>query len=236
MRIIRQPVDGKLLLVPRTKKEAVTVSAIKAVLLPGQTIEYDSKKVNNKGEVSQLYLYAGARREERTFNFQGITVHRNVFVGGVKLVLKGALKSDKEELGAIRDMCFFGSSGLVFLGTTKIGGVESLITTGAFCKKCQHPMITMRECEHMICDADVARCDHKYERSPIHGAGIDIRMGEACIECGQVKPLTEEQKNMSALDQALEVERELGVTIIFDNLGISAKELSDRLAEHSTKT
>jgi hypothetical protein len=161
---------------------------------------------------------------EKTGN---ITVHQTVYEGGVKFTLEGTSADDKRQGGSIRDVSFFGSSGLVFLGTTEVDGKLGVILTAMFCTKCSAPMISLSAVEWRICNACAAKCEHRYVRGIVHGGKAgNMGMGEYCEICGRGKPEPEGTRQKSQLERELEVQRETGVTVFDRDTGMDLQQIT----------
>ena len=153
-----------------------------------------------------IFMLVGVSEEERSDTSGNVTVHRTVHVDSVKLILIGTTEEDKHEVGRIRDACYFGSGGLIFIGETEVDGKKAIITTAKRCKHCGSGMIRYFDCERSTCDACAAKCEHNYVRGAIHGGGTDIGVGEFCDKCGRGKPKAEDEREKSVIEHHLAVE------------------------------
>lgn len=134
----------------------------------------------------QKLKYIGRGKDDEEDKF--CVVHFNF--GGEKnekLTVCGTTKDDKYGVNNIRNTCFFGSGGLVFIKETTVDGKPAIVVTALYCKSCGSPIIGMRA-EWKICDKCADECDHKYVEGPIHGPRMDVGTGEFCKICGRVKP------------------------------------------------
>jgi len=226
MRIIRNERLATYTLVPVESEEQQILASIAAVLKPGDKMSYGGRRRDGDGdEFCAVCLHAGAQTEVQSKTEGRITVTQNVHVGGVELVLRGSTEDDKYEVNGIRNTCFFGSSGLIFLGEVEVDGKQAIITTAKYCKFCGGAMISYLACEWSICDACAAKCEHEYKRGPVHGPEIDIGMGEFCRLCGRGKPKAEGEREKSQLEHHLAVEHELGVNLIYKNTSLTPSQI-----------
>lgn len=216
MKIIRNKELATLTFIPMDVDEQEIIASIAAILKPGDKLSYGGK--NRDGDDDKfcaIDLYAGAREEMETKIEGNITVVQNVHVGGVKLVLRGSTEDDKREVGSIRDTCYFGSDGLIFIGETEADSKKCIITTGKLCKYCNARMISCSDCESGICAACAVRCPHNYVRGAIHGGSANIAVGEFCAHCNRVRPKSESKREKSLIEHHLAVEKELGIKIFY---------------------
>ncbi|GEM_PF-1641736 len=212
MRIIRDKKLATLTFVPVEVGEAEVISAIAALLKPEDKLDYDGRTGGDDGKPFAIFLQAGAVKEEKNDGF----LTRQVYVGGVKLTLCGSTNDDERVVRSIRDTCYFGSGGLIFLGETEVDGTKTITTTAKRCKLCGGNMIGMGECEWKTCDTCRDTCEHHYIHGMIHGGDVgDMGMGEYCGKCGRGKPKAEGERKKSKIEHHLAVERELGITILY---------------------
>ncbi len=216
MRIIRDKQLATLTLVPVEADEEQVIASIAAMLKPEDKLSYGGRgRDGDDDKFCIIHLHAGAREEEQSTTKGRVTVSKTVHVGGVELVLRGSTEEDKHEVGRIRDTCYFGSNGLIFLGETEMDGKKAIITTAKRCKLCGGGMIGYFDCEWGVCDACAAKCEHNYVRGAIHGGSMDIGVGEFCDKCGRGKPKAEGEREKSQLEHHLVVEKELGINIFY---------------------
>jgi hypothetical protein len=216
MKIIRDKQLATLTLVPVDADEKQVIVSIAAMLKPEDKLSYGRRgRDGDDDKFCTVHLHAGARKERQSKTEGNITVTRDVHIGGVELVLRGTTEEDKHEVGRIRDMCYFGSGGLIFIGETEVDGVKAIVSTGLRCKHCGAGMIRYSDCEWETCDACAARCEHNYVRGAIHGGGTDIGVGEFCDKCGRGKPKAEGERKKSVIEHHLDAEREGVVDAIF---------------------
>jgi hypothetical protein len=196
MKIIRDEQAATWTLVPVEASEEQVITDIIAILKPEDRIFYDGRDQDGDDDkFSVIYLYAGARKEkqDKTVN-KNIINTRSIYIGGVKLILRGSTKKDKYEVNGIRNTCYFGSGGLIFLGGTEVDGKKAVITTAKRCKHCGAGMIDLVSCEWSTCDACAAKCEHNYDYGFVHGRGREIGMDDFCDKCGRVKPPIKEEQ------------------------------------------
>ncbi|MBI3956359.1 MAG: hypothetical protein HY340_00005 [Candidatus Kerfeldbacteria bacterium] len=216
MKIIRDNPSATLTLVPVEADEEQVIASIAAILKPEDKLSYGGRgRDGDDDRFCTVHLHAGSREEERIETGRNVTIHRTVHVGGVELVLRGSTEEDKHEVGSIRDMCYFGSGGLIFIGMTEVDGKKAIVTIGKRCQHCGAGMTRFTECEWNTCDACAAKCEHNYVRGMIHGGGTDMGVGEYCDRCGRGKPKAEGEREKSVIEHHLAVEKELGVTVIY---------------------
>lgn len=221
MRIIRDVQLATYTLVPMEVSEQELIHEIAASLKPGDKMAYNGR-TREDDKFSIVHLNAGGREEQQSKTDGGLTVCQTVYSGGVKLTLRGSTEEDKYEVNGIRNTCYFGSGGLVFLGTVPVDGKVALVTTADYCKLCGAAMIDSGRCEWKVCSACADKCDHRYERGAIHGSGVDIGVGEFCQVCGLGKP---DPVKLSLLEHHLAAERELGVTVVYRDTPLSPAQL-----------
>ena len=203
MRIIRDEEAGTFTFIPVTRKEVRKVRRIAKILKPRQKLVYGGRHDDVNGTTTSLDFYAGSKSKRKTSRLGGgSTYTRTVHTGGVKLELIGTESKDRDEVDSIRDICFHGRStgGLTLLAVENIAGKRALVLTGTFCKVCKRPMIGFAECGWDICDQDADQCQHNYVRGLVNDEKVGIRVGDFCDKCGRAKPLTEEEEQMSVLD------------------------------------
>lgn len=217
MKIIRDMQLATLTFVPVEATEKQIIASIAARLKPEDKLSYSGRGRDvSDDKFCVIHLHAGGRKEERVKTDKNGTVHRTVYVDSVELVLHGTTEEDKHEVSRIRDMCYYGSSGLIFIGEVEVDGVKAIVTTGLRCKHCDAGMIYYYNCEWKTCDACAAKCEHNYVRGMIHGGEVgDMGVGEYCDKCGQGKPRVEGEREKSKIEHHLAVEKELGVNVIY---------------------
>lgn len=189
MKIIRDEQLATLTLVPVETEEEQVIASIASMLKSGDKLTYAGReRDDDDGNFCRVNLHVGARHLKQCRTKGNITVRRSAYIGGLKLVLRGTTEEDKREVGRIRDTCFFGSGGLIFLGEVEVDGKKSITTTGMHCKHCGSGMIRYDDCEWKTCDVCAAKCEHIYVRGAIRGGGLEVGVGEFCDKCGRGKP------------------------------------------------
>lgn len=216
MKIISNTELGTLTLIPVETGEESVISSICDVLKPEDEMQYDGREDNDDGKVCAVTFRIKSEKKEEVGTRGNVTFRRNVFVGGITLILRGSTDEDKCEVPRIRDACFFSSCGFIFIGETNIDGKRAIITTVSRCKHCGANMIRRRECEHKTCDACAAKCEHHYIRGLVHG-NVDVGVGEYCSKCGRGKPRAEGEREKTRIEQHLAAGRELGMQIFYDD-------------------
>ena|SRR3989344_848223 len=217
MKIIRDKQLATLTLVPVEANEEQTIASIVAMLKPEDKLSYGGRgQDGDDDKFCTVHLHVGGRKEKKSETSGNVTVISTEHVDSVELVLRGTTEEDKHEVGRIRDMCYFGSGGLIFIGETEVDGKKAIVTTGLRCKHCGAGMIRYSDCEWKTCDACAAKCEHTYVPGMIHGGGVgDMGVGEFCDKCGRGKPKAEGEREKSKIEHHLAVEKELGVHVIY---------------------
>jgi hypothetical protein len=217
MKILRDNKLATLTLVPIEATEEQVIASMATMLKAGDKLSYGGRGQDSEDKrFCTVHLHAGGRKEELVKTDRNVTVHRAVHVDSVELVLQGTTEEDKREVGSIRDMCYFGSSGLIFIGETEVDGKKAIVTTGLRCKHCGSGMIRYSDCEWKTCDVCAAKCEHAYVRGMIHGGDVgDMGVGEYCNKCGRSKPRAEGERKKTRIEHHLAVEKELGVKVIY---------------------
>ena len=217
MKIIRDEKLATLTFIPVEADEEAVIASIAAMLKPEDKLSYGGRsRDRDDNRFCTIRLYAGSRIEPQSETEGLVTVTQDVHIGGVELALRGSTEEDKHEVNFIRDTCYFGSGGLIFISETEVDGKKAIITTAMRCKYCDAGMIHYGACEWRICDACAAKCEHSYVCGAIHGS-MDIGVGEFCNKCGRGKPKAEGEREKSQLEHHLAVEAELGITILYKN-------------------
>jgi hypothetical protein len=119
-----------------------------------------------------------------------------VYVDSVELELRGSNDEDKLEVRRIRDMFYWGTGGLIFLGETEVEGKKAIVTTGLRCQHCNSCMINFSACEWHTCEACAEKCEHDYIFGVVH-TDTGIGNGYHCRKCGQGKPVSEVDEQQS---------------------------------------
>jgi hypothetical protein len=209
MKIVRNDKLATWTLVPVEEGEIEILASIAAVLKPEDKLSYGGREQDGGRKFCLIHLHAGAKKERQSKTEGNITINQSVYVGGVELVLRGSTEEDKDEVGSIRDSCFFGGEP-IYLGETEVDGKKAIVITGGRCKFCGAGLL---EPEWNTCDACAAKCEHNYIRGVIHGGGTDIGVGEFCDICGRGKKIKGERKK-TIIEQHLNLEKELGIPVI----------------------
>ena len=216
MKIIRDDQLATLTLIPVEGNEEQIITSIVAILKPEDKLSYGGRgRDGDDDKFCAIYLHAGGRKEKQSETIGNVTMIHTVHVDSVKLTLIGTTEEDKHEVNRIRNTCYFGSGGLIFIGETEVDGKKAIITTAERCKHCGAGMIYYLDCEWSTCDACVAKCEHNYVRGAIHGGSTDIGIGQFCNKCGRGKPKAEGEREKSVIEHHLAVEKELGVKVIY---------------------
>lgn len=210
MKIIRNDKLATWTFVPVETEEEQIVASIIAMLKPKDKLSYGGRSRDDEAyKFCTINLHAGAEKKPEIEVDGNFTIHRTVYVGGVKLTLRGTAEEDKEEIWSIRACCNY-SDGLIFLGETEVEGKKAAVVTGGPCKHCGAGLL---DAEWKTCDACAAKCGHIYVHGAIHGGGTEIGVGEFCKICGRGKPRPAGEREKSPMEQRLAAEKELGIPV-----------------------
>lgn len=192
--------DGKhVSLIPVEVGEEEFVASVAANFKHGEKIRY------------------GGRRSEENEKFVMVRLHVQPDKSDEGFLVKGSTEDDKYGVNNIRNICYFRTNGLIFLDAIDVDGKKALRLTASYCKHCNAPMATMRECEWVTCDECAAKCEHEYERGMIHGSGLEMGVGEFCGKCGRGKPPVPGEREKTPIEHQLAVEKELGIKVLYKN-------------------
>jgi hypothetical protein len=216
MKIIRDRQLATFTFVPVEADEEQVIASIAAMLKPEGKLSYGGRgRDGDDDKFCTVHLHAGGREEKRSETSGNVTMHHTVHVDSVELILRGSTDEDKREVNCIRDTCYFGSDGLIFVGETEVDGKKSIIITAKRCKHCGAGMIRYSDCDWSTCDACAAKCEHNYVRGAVRGGGTDIGVGMFCNKCGRGKPKAEGEREKSVIEHHLAAEKELGMTVLY---------------------
>lgn len=186
MKIILDEGEKTFKFVPVEPGEAEIVSVLMEAAKPGDQLRYSGR------EAYSLKFSVGGTWEEEATTQGNLTIRRQVHKGGMQFDLQVSTPEDESHVRRIRDCCYFGSGGLIFLGTDDVDGKKALVVTVGLCKRCHAWMITLTECEWEVCDACAALCSHEYKEGYVHGGrAACLGLGEFCGECGRSNPAVE---------------------------------------------
>ena len=192
MHIIEDDKKGTITLCPTNAEEKRAVIFIAKTVKVGQKLTYNGRGNSPDGS-TMVYLHVGGKKKEVIKKRRGdVKVIKDKMFGGHRFVLRGTSPEDKNSVAGIRDMCYFATTGLIYLGKAGINGSIAVVFTGGYCKLCKSPMIDIGRCEWKVCEACAAKCDHNYISGFVHGgpAGA-LATGSYCDKCGRGKPLME---------------------------------------------
>lgn len=129
----------------------------------------------------------GERCEVKSRAPGGTTFIQTGYRGGVTFRMRGTRPEDRAVLSEMRDMCFFGSGGLVITNIEDGGESEpTLECAGVLCKHCQKPVGGL-QAQHKVCPECAKKCVHEWEESAAHGYDIgSIAVADVCTKCGSV--------------------------------------------------
>ena len=216
MKIIVDEKKGTFTIVPMTEAEETKISAVLSVLTPDQVLDYQgrSRDPENTKYVQAHFHIGGAKKKVRETK-GNITFIGSKMEGGIELTLQGTSDDDKNEVGGIRDVCFFGAAGLIFIESTEVDGKKSMVVTAKKCKHCGANMISLSSCEWSTCSACAEKCEHVYVEGMVHGGGLDIGVGLFCEKCGRGKPKEPGEREKTVIEQHLDAEKKLGVHVVY---------------------
>lgn len=207
--------NGTLTFVPVSAEETQVITAILSTIAPGAKLAYGGRETeSDDATFSTIYLHAGAQEVEDVEIDGNLTVHRTDHVGGVTLALSGSTKDDKYAVNSIRNACFFGSAGLIFLGESTVDDKRSLLVTMMLCSLCEGNMITHLECQSGVCNACAEKCAHTYERTLFHSEDIDIGVVNACTKCFRTEPQAEGENPPTLEEHHRAAQEEFGAMLI----------------------
>ncbi len=106
--------------------------------------------------------------------------------GDVELNLVGTDVRDKNLIGSIRDICFYGS-GLTYVGAGEVASGLSLIFTCGTCKLCGRQVATYRAATSEVCDTCAEQCEHVFEESMGQSQGRPAML-PFCLKCRVADP------------------------------------------------
>lgn len=217
MKVISNQKAGTLTLVPTAKAEKKVVGQIIKVSKPGDLLDYDGRRTDPEtGRTVMLTFHANAERKQVKVQQGNLTIISHEFVGGVKLELTASDQQSLDAIRSLRNAVYFGSGGIIFLDSEMVDGKQAVTVTVQQCKHCKANLISRHACEWSTCDACAAKCDHKYIYGAVHGGSAgDIAMGEYCEKCGRGKPEPKGTRQKDQIERELQVEREMGVTVLY---------------------
>ena len=204
MKIVSDVKLGTYTFVPKEKGEQEILSTLVKSIKPGEKLKYEGCSQDN--------------REKKDFRIVHLTGPNNL-----KLILAGSTREDRFDVNNIRNLCFFGSGGLIFLGAMTVGDKTAIVVTGKYCKLCGAAMIDWGASEWSTCDACAAKCTHKYVRHVVHGPKVDMDVADFCTICGRTKT---KLKQRSRLERHLAVERELGLSIVYKDTMLTPSQVA----------
>jgi hypothetical protein len=170
MHIIRDEKKSTLTLVPVESEELETINLIADQASAGEKLKYAGR---------------GSYPDYPRDKF--VTVNLE-FGDNVRLTLRGSTEADRFAINDIRNMCYYGSGKLIFLGKTTVDGATAIVVTNSYCELCGAPMATALQAESKICDACAEKCEHTYKTGLVHGPGVSMGLGEFCTICKRTKP------------------------------------------------
>lgn len=187
------------------------IAAGTVTFLPSTNIERGALEwIASTTPISARFKYLGY--DEPVHNDLELRFRFGDRTGSFHLDVRGDAEDDRKTVGALRDVLFYGSGELIFLGAPSYDGIRGALLTAGYCKHCSATMIDRVSCEWDTCDACAARCAHEYERGAVHGGHALVEINEYCVRCGRVQP--SDQPPRTAEDQIREAEQELGVIVL----------------------
>jgi hypothetical protein len=227
MQIIRNDEAAYFTFAPTNEEEVAVLQSVIALAKPEDRMKYGGRSGGDDGEPFMISLHVGSQTEEVRGVEGRVTSISHKQVGGVELKLLGTTETDDTEVRRIRDAIYFGAGGATFLGSCEVDGKTAIMVTLTHCKLCNAPVIDRASCEWKICKACAMKCEHQYERGAVHGGSAgDIGVGEFCGICGRAKPEPEKIRTKGWVERGLEVERELGMTILEKSTGARPKQVA----------
>ncbi len=199
MRIVADEEKGTWTFIPVTNKEFSMLAKVAGKLDLCQKLKYRNMVSRKDGSIAHLEFEIGPADDEKS--------------KPDALILRGIGTEDKNQLASIRNTCFFGPGGLIYLGVASIEGVEGVVFTGEFCKVCGRDMIGLAQCETLTCHDCASKCEHQYKRGAFHGGEVDIGVADVCTKCGRVRPRAEGESELTLAQHHQNVRNELGVKI-----------------------
>lgn len=198
MRVIRNDQAQVIIFSATNLVEQEDLDFIVANTQVGEKLEYSGRKTRGDDRYAISFLAGPNQR---------------------KILINGTSEEDVSETSRIRDMCFFASGGLIYIGSTElIRGIPSVIFTGCYCSLCWSTMISLIACEWNVCDACSKKCEHIWYRGAGHGGPRgSLWMGEFCKTCGRAKPEEGSVSTKTYLDHCADVANELGVAVVSGN-------------------
>jgi hypothetical protein len=216
MKIIRNEEVASFTFVPVEEGEAEILDSIIAIAKPEDKMEYGGRNSDDKSYV--VYLHVGSHAEKRTEINGNVTAHWEEEVGGIKLELRGSTENDQREVRLIRDVCYFGSGGLILVGSYDLDGKRVVVTTAKRCKLCRAGMIDFGSCEWGVCGTCAGKCELHYVLGVVHGGSAgNIGMGEFCEICGRSKSEAKDERKKEQVERELEVQRETWAQVMYTN-------------------
>ena len=217
MKITRDESVATYTITPVDGKEEEKITAAVGFLKPGDRFIHRGRRYDEESHrTTTLILQAGGESKwESRKESEWVTITEMVYVGGIEIEFQTA-EGGEEMLGQIAMTSYY-SGGLVFLGVTEVYGKKSLTVTGTYCKNCGAAIVDSGRCEWGICEACVQKCEHDYKVGAIHGARVDIGVGEFCGKCGRGKPRPEGEREKNLIEHHLAAQRELGVYVFYPN-------------------
>ena len=164
---------------------------------------------NHPKNISLKFIVNGTWGTHREV-VDGVQVKKSGFSGGMQLIVNGESLDDKKNIASIRDICYFKTGGIIFISSHDTEKKKSYLLCGNFCSQCSSPLIDLVSCGKTTCDDCAKKCNHQYEKMPVHGDGIILAVGECCEKCGRIRPGTEPDKNISQKAHIARACREFG--------------------------
>lgn len=191
MRILEDQKAGTFTLVPVNFGERVLMNKLLAKARRKTRYEYHGHAKNSTKENSVLRFNVGGKSYEKGLYIDGRKRGTTEgFKGGTTFRLRATDDQSRDTIGAIRDMCFFATSGLRFLKKARVDGVRSIVCTGNFCKLCNSPMIGIcASDDNRICDAcSKSKCEHDYHETALLTPAFGLIKTESCRHCKRMSP------------------------------------------------
>lgn len=172
MNIERNAEAGTMLFLASRDSEDDMLAKVGFYCMPGCYLRYDGCQRGDDASISALSLYAcGLLRR-----------------CAVQVTVRGDTARDCEELVHIRDICYWGTGGVIFLRSAVINGRAGIVITGGHCRVCHAEVIGHKESVWSVCASCAAKCSHHYDRGVVYSSRRRVEMRRLCLKCGRISP------------------------------------------------
>jgi len=205
MRISLSVEMGILVFYPTHSAERELVNFIIKTVSLGEKLDYDGC-IEQEDDSYGVYFLIGAKKDRVSRNKGTFTLISSGLKGGRRFTLRGTTRNDEKLVRYIRDMCYFASAGIIYLGDIKTeSGESAIVFTGARCVNCNAAVIGLR-CECKLCND----CIREY--------GFNFA-------CNPSEFSTTEKKNIQKFQYLLPSQRKFNNKIICKNAGLSEDQI-----------